>query len=146
MKKNEYTGNHDHPTGSYSVEFVAYEKKDGAWDVYLEEPEGSCPEFDNQRDKYGNVFLSNVDNIDKIDDIAEETANRLGPGYETIKFYRERTNRKITQKIWDYMKSKGCYGMFLSNDGVHWYLYIRRKDLEIASEVIQTNVESEQGH
>jgi hypothetical protein len=49
-----------------SVEFVAYEKKDGSWDVYLEEPEGSCPEFDNQRDKYGNVFLSNVENIDKI--------------------------------------------------------------------------------
>ena len=139
---NEYTGNHTHPTGTYSLEFVAFERNDGSWDLYLEEPEGSCPEFDDKRDNDGQVFLSNTDDIDKINEIADKIINQVGPEYEMVLYYRELSQRKTTQKIWDHMKKNGCHGMYLSNDGIYWELYIRRKDFDIATNYTTSNVDS----
>ena len=122
------------------VEFGAHERRDGSWDVYLDDPPGSCPELDDPRNKDGRLLLGNISDLEKFDSFAEQIMMKIGPSYQTDPYYREQSVRRITQQLFDHIRNRGCHGMFLRSDGVHWELWVRRKDWSIAAEKKRSNI------
>lgn len=59
-----------------------------------------------------------------------------------VKYYEEVGSRRTIQKIVSHLNTKNCNGMGVhSTDDGKWVLYIQKKDIPIASEVLSRNVE-----
>ena len=137
MKQNIYTGNHIHPLESYSIEFVAYEKIDGSWDVFLDEPPESVPELDKNRNAEGELFLGEIESENKLDKFAEDIIKSIADDYAIIPYFKEEGLRRNSQKLIDQLSKTGCHGMFLSHDGRFWECHIRKKDIDIANNILK---------
>ncbi len=136
-----YTDNHTHPSGSYSVEFVAHYRRDGGLDLFAYEPEGSCPELEDGRVDENHIFLARLESERELDAAVEAVMARLGEGYELALFYREAGSRKVIGKICTHLQKHGAHHAWVRSNGKEdWELVIRRKDFPIAAEVVSSNV------
>jgi hypothetical protein len=136
-----YTDRHTHPSGSYCVEFVAYERRDGGWDVFAYEEEGSCPELEEARVDVEHIFLAHVQSGAEINKVAAAVMENLGSAYRHAVFYRETGGRKIIGKIHTHLQNAGARHMWVRQAATgDWELVIRRKDFALAEQVAGSNV------
>ncbi|HIC81119.1 MAG TPA: hypothetical protein EYH07_09345 [Kiloniellaceae bacterium] len=141
MDWTAYTDNHTHPSGSYTVEFVAYYRRDSGLDLFAYEPEGSCPELEDGRVDEDHIFLAHLESERELDAAVEAVMARLGAGYEPAVFYREAGSRKLIGKIHTHLQKRGAHHAWVRSNGREdWELVIRRKDFPIAAEVVSSNV------
>lgn len=136
-----YQGPHQHPSISSWVEIVAYKRQDDIWEVFIFEPKGSLPELEVHRIDDDHIFFKTIEDIAEIDPIVREVHDAIGPGYELLPFFQERSSRKWIGKIYDHLRKAGRTGMAVkeSKKGV-WEIMIRKKDFSLASEVISSNI------
>lgn len=143
MDWDQYTDNHAHPADLTVVEFVAYERLDGDWDVYVVEPKGSCPELDGSRVDENHIFIRRA-RSEELDQVVAEVEKKLGDGYQRVPFYRETGSRKTIQQIRDHLREQGAYGISIHKDArKEWVIIIRKKDFPLASEIITSNTGSQ---
>jgi hypothetical protein len=136
-----YTDRHTHPSDSYCVEFVAYERRDGGWDVFAFEPEGSCPELDADRIDAEHIFVERIANSAEIDVVAKSVMEKLGDGYRSAVFYREVGSRRLIGKIQSHLQKAGAGSIWVRSSGSNdWEIVIRRKDFPVAEEIAASNV------
>jgi|SRR5579871_1364887 len=141
MDEHEYTGSHIHPIDPTVVEIVAYQRKDKDWDVFVCEPEGSCPELESNRSDAQHIFIQKIKDISELARIAGEIEERLGTAYQRTDFYREIGTRRIIQAAISHLQRRGAFGMQVRAAAENeWILSIRKKDVPIASEVVSTNL------
>ena len=142
MDKARYTGRHIHPSDPTDVELVAYETIDGAWDVFVFEPRGSCPELEGSRIDDDHIFIETIDLADELDDAARRIVRRLGDAYTIVPYFREVGSRRTIDKIASHLHRSNATGFHVQSIGEDkWQLAIRRKDVRTAREVIPPNVE-----
>ena len=142
MDKSRYTGQHIHPSGPTHVELVAYETIDGAWDVFVFEPRGSCPELEGSRIDDDHIFIETIESADKLDCVASRVVQRLGAPYAIVPYFREVGTRRTIDKITSHLQKSGATGMHVQSIGEdNWQLAIRRKDFRTAREIIPPNVD-----
>ncbi len=136
-----YTDRHTHPSGSYCIEFVAYERRDGGWDVFAYEEEGACPELEEARVDAEHIFLAHIQSSAEVDGVAATVMERLGDGYRQVVFYREAGSRKTIGKIYTHLQRAGAKHMWVrSINDTDWELVLRRKDFPLAEEIAASNV------
>ena len=99
MDWNKYTDYHVHPQDNHLVEIVAYERLDGAWDVYVFEPTGTCPELEADRVDNNHIFVGKMESRFDINRIADTVDRQLGDEYQCEVYYREAGSRRIIGKI-----------------------------------------------
>ncbi len=133
MDWSKYTDylDHFHPAASVDVEIVAYHRRAGGYNVYVQEPVGSPPpEFEAARVDDDRVFVTTIDIGDtsaNLDDVANGIQNRLGPDYECAVYYRETGSRRVIGKIDSYLSSRGARHMSVHSDGhENWELVKER--------------------
>ncbi|WP_036091104.1 hypothetical protein [Leptospira sp. B5-022] len=138
----KYTDYHFHPEISDNIEIVCYERKDTGFDVYIFEKKDSVPEFEDSRIDQFHIFLGTIDSEDEFEKFYNmEIKKSIGNRYELIPYYIEKGSRKVCGKIFDALNNLGCFGMSLSSDRLGDYtIYIRRKDVEFAKTIIQSNL------
>ncbi|EMM73719.1 hypothetical protein [Leptospira weilii] len=138
----KYTDYHFHPEISDNFEIVCYERKDAGFDVYIFEKKNSVPEFEESRVDQFHIFLGTINSEDEFEEFYNLRIRKLiGNKYELIPYYAEKGSRKVCGKIFDALKNLGCYGMLLSSNELGDYtISIRRKDVEIAKTIVQSNV------
>jgi hypothetical protein len=138
---NLYTDRHTHPSSSYCVEFVAYERRDGGWDVFAYEEQGACPELEEARVDAEHIFLAHIRSSGEIDGVAETVMESLGDPYHRAVFYHEKGSRKTIGKLYTHLQRAGAKHMWVRSvsDG-DWELVLRRKDFPLAEAFIASNV------
>jgi hypothetical protein len=141
MDWSQYTDRHIHPANPGVVEIVAYERQDGAWDVYVFEPAGSCPEIEADRTDQDHIFVARVGSPDDIDPVARAVDERLGDSYRCAVYYRETGGRKIIGRIQRHLQEHGGQHIVVRAAGAgDWELIIRRRDFDTAREGTNPNV------
>ena len=141
MNWNEYTDHHSHQSGSHKVEIVAYERCDSGSDVFMFEPNGSVPEFEEARVDDEHIFITRIEHRGDLDQVAEEIDERLGQAYESKVYYRESGARRVIGHIQDHLQKRGAQHILVQSDSRgNWELVIRLKDFPLAGEVAQSNV------
>ena len=136
-----YSDRHTHPSGSYCVEFIAYERRDGGWDVFAYEEEGACPELEEARVDAEHIFLAHIHSSGEIDDVAAKIMEGLGDAYQRAVFYREAGSRKTIGKIYTHLQRAGAKHMWVrSVNDSDWELVLRRREFPLAEEIIASNV------
>ncbi|TGL31641.1 hypothetical protein EHQ52_17085 [Leptospira koniambonensis] len=138
----KYTEHHFHPTIYDMIEVVVYERIDRGFDVYLSEEVNSVPELEESRIDQYHIFVGTIDSEDEFEDLYKrKIKNIIGNRYEQITFYKESKSRKICGKIYDELKKAGCSHMSIGSDETGDYsIYIRRKDIEFAECIVQSNL------
>jgi len=141
MDWNKYTDYHVHPQDNHLVEIVAYERLDGAWDVYVFEPTGTCPELEADRVDNNHIFVGKMESRFDINRIADTVDRQLGDEYQCEVYYREAGSRRIIGKITAHLMKQGAQHVWVRSTGTgDWELVIRRKDFKLADEVARSNV------
>ena len=141
MNEHEYRGSHVHAIDPTVVEIVAYQRKDRDWDVFVCEPEGSCPELESNRIDVQHIFIQKIKDVGELVRIAGEIEECLGTAYQRTDFYREIGTRRIIQAAISHLQRRGAFGMQVRAAGENeWILSIRKKDIPLASEVVATNL------
>ena len=142
MREEEYTELHIHPSDAAKVEVVAYQRKDGGWDVYIFEPNGSVPELEHLRTDENHIFIRRIGGPEEFDAVAKSIDQQLGDGYISKAFYREKGTRRTIDKIYDSLSKGGARGMSVQSCGPNeWELSIRRKDWEHATKIALSNID-----
>lgn len=108
---------------------------DRQWEVQNDDPyttpqqamEANYPQYSNRP-----VHWIKYDDTD-IDAVLEEC--------QKIEFYREISGRRIIQRILTHLKQHNCNGMSVHSEAKDtWVLSIKKKDIPLASEVAEQNV------
>ncbi len=134
-----YTPRHLRPQGATWVQFVAYERKSGAWDVFVFEPPGVLPaEWEAARQDGQHVLVGTINSAAELDAFARQTQARLGSGYEPVVAYREPEpdvrSSELTRRLHLLHKAGATgYAMRRGADG-HFEFWARRKDLSLIPE------------
>ena len=134
-----YTENHAHPRGFYGIDFIAYERCEGWWDLYARETVGSCPELEEGRVDDEHVFLKRLVGPGEIDAAAEAVMAKVGDGYRLEVFIREVGGRREIDKICSHLRSRRISYYVMQADEV-CELLIRHKDLSAAAGIASSNV------
>jgi hypothetical protein len=143
MNPNEYTDRHTHPRGSHAVELVAYERKDGFYDLFAFEPPGACPELEEQRVDNEHILVARSLTQDEIDTAASEVDKLLGSKYDPIIYFQEVGGRRMVGKIHSHLVANGARRVWVRSTGNNdWEIVIRRKDAELAGQVVPSNTEA----
>ena len=143
MNEDDYTDNHIHPLDSTIVEFVAYERRDVGWDVYVFEPLGSCPELETGRMDENHIFIRHIASRDMLEDAVADVERKLGVGYTLSPFYREVGTRRTIDRIIDYLQQGGAHNMHVHAPAPDvWELCIRRKDFALARQITDPDIPS----
>lgn len=138
---SQYTGNHQHPMDPTVVEFVAYERIDGQWDVFALAPPGDCLELAAPRYDDHHIFIEQIQSLEIFNSVVAAVELRLGSGYQRSPYYCEKATRKVIQKILEHLKQRGANGMWVrATSDDEWTLYIRNKDFQLADEIVHSNV------
>lgn len=134
-----YTENHVHPSGFYGLEFIAYERRDGRWDLFAREAQGVCPELEEGRVDEQHIFLTSLKAPSQIDIAAEAVMAELGDSYDAIVFYKETGGRRVIDRLCEhFMRHRTGFYCIEARD--LWEFVIRRKDSPLAEEVTPSNV------
>lgn len=128
---------HFHPDVRAEIEFVAYLRANGTYDLYIYEPLGSVPELDAKRHDDHHIFIACVPDSDAACQAAEEIAASLGESYQRVELLYEQGSRKSIGRVYDELKRQGATHLFVSRVGSSsdWVLYGRRKDQVAAREI-----------
>ena len=139
MNWDIYTDNHAHPSGFYGIEFIAYERRDGRWDLFVREAQGACPELEEGRIDEQHIFLKSLEGPNQIDVVAAEVMASLGDSYDAIVYYRETDGRRVIDRLCEHFK---CHrtGFYCIQARNVWEFVIRRKDGPLAEEITPSNV------
>ena len=144
MNEADYTGHHAHAQDSAVVEIVAYERKDGSWDVFVFETAGSVPELEDHRTDADHIFIERVLSPDEIDVVARKIDLQLGTGYQPAPFYREKGTRRMIDRLTSHLSRNNAHKYQVRSCGEdEWELHIRRKDFELAKQLMAPNVDTE---
>ena len=136
-----YTDRHTHPRGSYCIEFVAYERRDGGWDVFAYEEKGACPELEEARVDAEHIFVEHIASAAEIDVVAKAVMEKLGDGYRSAVFYREAGGRRLIGKIQSHLQKAGVGSIWVRSAGNgDWEIVIRRKDFPLGEKIAASNV------
>jgi hypothetical protein len=134
-----YTDRRVHPTVPCWIELVAYERRDGVWDLFAFEPAGVCPSsWEADRVDAQHIRLGELASSHQLNQAVELVHAQLGPGYEPVMAYREEQldQRVGANRRLQYLHKAGATGYSLrrGRDG-HFELWARRKDLAILAAV-----------
>ena len=136
LDASRYTGRHAYPPPKSSwVELVAYERRDGLWDLFIFEPPGVCPpEWEANRVDPQHLELGEISGPDRFGEAVELLKQQLGPGYEPVLAHRESVPGKRVEvaRGLNYLHKGGATGYWAQEgaDG-HSELWARRKDLPL---------------
>lgn len=130
LDPSRYTGRH--VTGSGWVQLIAYERRDGPWDLFVFEPPGVCPpEWEGERTDGQHLRLGELSGPERMAQAIARLNTQLGPDYEPTLLLRESTpgQRTKVNRGLHLLHHGGAtgYSAQLSSDG-HWELHGRRKD------------------
>lgn len=128
-----YTQAHRRPAHETRIEFIAYERRAGGWDVFVFEPPGVCPpEWERVRVDPQHLHVATIDSADQLREVVLTLESRLDAGYEKVAAYREpRPNeRRGIQRRLQWLHKAGATGYAVRvDDAGHAVLWTRRKDL-----------------
>jgi hypothetical protein len=133
-----YTGRHVSPAQPTWVQLIAYERRDGSWDLFVFEPVGICPpEWEEHRIDAQHVRVGELSTLGRLDEAARLIHAQLGAEYEPIAAFREprpgvRGGVNLRLQRLHHAGATG-YSARLGADG-HWELWARRKDLHLLGE------------
>lgn len=133
LDPEHYTQRHCRPTRPTRVEFIAYERRAGGWDVFVFEPVGVCPpEWERVRVDPQHLHVATMDSPLGFEEVVGALEARLGPEYEQVAAYREPRagERGGVQRRLQWLHRAGATGYAIRPDGDgHAVLWVRRKDL-----------------
>jgi hypothetical protein len=138
MDESKYLDTHIHPMDPTPVEMVAYECRDGGWDVFVVEPVGSCPELEDLRVDERHLFIKHVNVRLEVEGSFSDILNRLGIGYQREVFFREADGRRTIERLVEILHRNGVYGMGVQSTNGKWELVLRRKNFDAGQSAIQT--------
>lgn len=142
MNWNEYTDKHTHPLDQHAVELVAYERKDGFYDLFAFEPPGGCPELEEQRVDDEHILIARGLSRNAIDPAANQVDKLLGSKYDRIIYFREVGGRRVVGRIHSHLVANGAQHVSVRSTGNNeWEIVIRRKDADLARQVVPTNTD-----
>ncbi len=137
---DRYTGNHSHPHWSFDIEFVAYQRFDNKYDLFIFANEFLNEEFEKYRVDNFHIFIKTLNSRDEMENICDEVMIKLGDDFRVVPYYREKNSRIICGRIVTYLKSINSMGMYLHSDNNDWELKIRKKDFDNASKIVKSNI------
>lgn len=133
LDPTQYSGRHVKPEYPARVALVAYERRDGGWDVFAFEPAGVCPpDWERLRVDREHLHLATIENASALDEAAAMIDARLGPDYDLVPAYREPApgTRTQVQRRLHWLHKAGATGYAIRNDADgHAVLWTRRKDV-----------------
>lgn len=136
MNPSVYTGRHATPRRPTWVQLIAYERRDGIWDLFVFEPVGVCPpEWEEHRIDPQHLLVGELSAVELLDDAVPSIHAQLGAEYEPMRAFREerrgaRGGVNVRLQRLHHAGATG-YSARLGEDG-HWELWARRKDLRLA--------------
>lgn len=136
----DYTGNHYHPSKVYDIEFVAYEKNNSIWDIFIFTDETLSPKFEEKRVDHLHIYCSNINSLENLEETCDKFSVLFGKNFKVKPFYKEEGNRKICSKIYDHLKANNCSGMSVYSEETSWIIALRIKDFPLASKIQKSNM------
>jgi hypothetical protein len=135
LDPSRYTGRRVHPSAPSWVELVAYERRDGVWDLFAFESPGICPaSWEADRVDARHIRLGELSSGERIDEAVPLVHAQLGPDYEPVLAFREDApgQRGGVNRRLHHLHQAGTTGYALrrGSDG-HFELWTRRKDLPL---------------
>jgi hypothetical protein len=141
MNEADYTSRHAHAQEPAVVEIVAYERKDGSWDVFVFKPRAAFRNLKTVVQTPTIYFIERILSPDEIDAVARKVDLQLGPGYKQVPFYREKGTRRIIDRLTSHLYHTNARNYYVSScRESEWELHIRRKDFDLAEKVMAPNV------
>lgn len=141
----EYPGNHIHPLAPSILDIIAYERKDGTWDVYIFEPAETIPELESKRVDEKYIFIKSINRPEELNVVVSEIESKYKKQIDdntVCPFYSEENTRRTIDKIFSFLKANDCDHMFVrSTKKDTWILSIRKKDFPLAEKVIKSNID-----
>lgn len=134
LDATQHTGRHvSSPSGACWIQLIAYERRDGGWDLFALEPPGVCPpEWEASRIDSQHIRIGELSSLERFPEAARQINQQLGEGYEPVLAFREseagpRGGVNLRLHRLHHAGATG-YAAWLGSDG-HWELWARRKDL-----------------
>ncbi|WP_201495707.1 hypothetical protein [Rubrivivax sp. A210] len=139
MKSALESASHFHPDVGLGLELVAYERKDGSFDLFAFEPAGSVPEIESARIDSSHIFVANAPNRTEAQAASDCLCERLGEGYQLIQLLEEHGSRALLGRVFDTLRKNGVQHLTVGqiDSTANWGLYGRRKDLTAARQAFE---------